>query len=226
MYAALDRLMSANLPQMELYYEIGRLVCCRTEKGAAVAAAEYLQKNYPNTSGFSSRNLRRMRDFFQTYGKSADLKILAMEVGWIQNIVILEADLTMDECIWYLRAAARFGWSKSELTIQIDNAAHLELSLDDSDSICYTEYIETAQCNNQIVGSLLKKQNADCLAVCLLQNFQLYNSMSLYDKLSIKGQRLRKIQPVYLRKFCMHTQHFRKHVVSRIGKLMGMLKNR
>ena len=61
MFAALDTLMTADLPQMELYCEIGRLVSDRPEKGAAVAAAEYLCGAYPDTSGFSPRNLRRMR---------------------------------------------------------------------------------------------------------------------------------------------------------------------
>ena len=42
MFAVLDTLMAANLPQMELYCGIGRLVSGRPEKGAAVAAAEYL----------------------------------------------------------------------------------------------------------------------------------------------------------------------------------------
>ena len=43
MFAALDTLMAAQLPQMELYREIGRVVSGRSEKGAAVAASEYLQ---------------------------------------------------------------------------------------------------------------------------------------------------------------------------------------
>ena len=47
MYAVLDRLMVEELPQVELYFEIGRAVCARTEKGAAVAASEYLQAAYP-----------------------------------------------------------------------------------------------------------------------------------------------------------------------------------
>ena len=61
MYGTLDQLMGAELPQMELYFEIGRAVCAHPEKGAAVMAAEYLQANYPECKGFSPRNLRRMR---------------------------------------------------------------------------------------------------------------------------------------------------------------------
>ena len=51
MYGTLDQLMAAGLPQMELYFEIGRAVCARPEKGAAVMAAEYLQANYPGDRG-------------------------------------------------------------------------------------------------------------------------------------------------------------------------------
>ena len=43
MFTTLDVLMAAQLPQMEMYCEIGRLVSGRVEKGAAVAASEYLQ---------------------------------------------------------------------------------------------------------------------------------------------------------------------------------------
>ena len=41
MFSMLDTLMEANLPQMELYYEIGRTVSNQQEKGAAVAAGEF-----------------------------------------------------------------------------------------------------------------------------------------------------------------------------------------
>ena len=42
MFATLDAAVAAQLPQMELYREIGRVVSGRAEKGAAVAASEYL----------------------------------------------------------------------------------------------------------------------------------------------------------------------------------------
>ena len=66
MFAVLDTLMATDLPQMELHCEIGRLVSGRTEKGAAVAAAEYLCVAYPGATGFSPRNLRRMREFYRS----------------------------------------------------------------------------------------------------------------------------------------------------------------
>ena len=65
MFAALDAVLNAELPQMELCCELGRIVCSRPEKGAAVAAAEFLQANFPDRTGFSPRNVRRMRDFLR-----------------------------------------------------------------------------------------------------------------------------------------------------------------
>lgn len=135
LYAGIDRAVAAGLAQMELYLELGKLVSSRPEKGAAVMAAEYINTNYPNRTGFSPRNLRRMRDFAQMYRSYSAILAQAMKVGWTQNIVIMEADLDMDARLWYLQAVRRFGWSKAELARQINAGAYLE----NENKMCYTE---------------------------------------------------------------------------------------
>ena len=57
MFATLESVMKADLPQMELYCEIGKAVCAHSEKGAAVAAAEFIKEQYPDMTGFSPRNV-------------------------------------------------------------------------------------------------------------------------------------------------------------------------
>ena len=138
MFAALDALVAAQLPQMELYCEIGRLVGGRSEKGAAVAASEYLQAAYPAAEGFSPRNLRRMRDFYRMYGNMPELLAEAMRLSWTQNVVIMEAGLTMDERCWYIRKTAKSGLSKTELLRMIERAEHSEIALGESVDTCYT----------------------------------------------------------------------------------------
>ena len=108
LFAALDELMVANLPQMELYRGIGRVVSGRPEKGAAVAAAGYLQSAYPDVAGFSPRSLRRMRDFYRAYESVPEVMADAMTIGWTQNIVIMEAGLAIQEKTWYIRAVRQF----------------------------------------------------------------------------------------------------------------------
>ncbi len=69
LFSELDRLMAEQLSQMNLYCEIGRLVSSKAEKGAAVAASEYLQMTCPAVEGFFSpqpvpyaRVLRSLRE--------------------------------------------------------------------------------------------------------------------------------------------------------------------
>lgn len=138
LYAALDTLMAANLPQIELYCEIGRLVNGRQEKGAAVAAAEYLHSAYPDVSGFSPRNLRRMRDFCSAYEDAPEMMAEAMAIGWTQNAVILEAELALQEKAWYIRAVRQFGWSKLELSRKIQEHTHEAIALDSTEGLCYS----------------------------------------------------------------------------------------
>ena len=133
MYEQLDLLMAKEQPQMDLYCGIGKVVCQRTEKGAAVMASEYLNKQYPDVQGFSPRSLRRMRDFYRTYENHPALLCRAMKLGWIQNVVIMEADLTMDLREWYMKAAKQFGWSKTELTAHIATKVHEEIILTDDE---------------------------------------------------------------------------------------------
>ena len=59
------------------------------KKGAEVAAAEYLAAKHSNNSGFSPRNLFRMRDFFCTYETASNIRHEALMIGWTQNVVIL-----------------------------------------------------------------------------------------------------------------------------------------
>ena len=139
MFNSMQVAMSADMSQMKLYCELGRLICQRTEKGAAVAAAEYLQQNYPDVPGLSPRNLRRMRDFYRVYEGTPELLDLAMQIGWTQNVVILEADLNTEERRWYLCTVRQWGWSKTELQRRINVHAHLEVYLDESNDECYTK---------------------------------------------------------------------------------------
>ena len=143
MFATLDMLMTIALPQIRLYCEIGCLISNRLEKGAAVAAAGYLQASYPDATGFSPRNLRRMRDFYRMYREKPEILAEAMTIGWTQNVVILEADLALQERVWYVRAAQKFGWSKLELQRKIEECAHLEAALDLDPNMCYTEENQT-----------------------------------------------------------------------------------
>ena len=145
LFSELDELMAAQIPQMELYCEIGRLVSGRAEKSAAVAASEYLQAAYPAAKGLSPRNLRRMRAFYAAYEGSPEITRQAMNLGWTQNVAILERCNSNEERAWYIQAALRFGWKKAKLLEAIESQAWLHSSLDEQALSCYTEEKEVSQ---------------------------------------------------------------------------------
>lgn len=124
MYAELDEILSEKLPQMEEIHAIGRVICKRPEKGAAVMAAEYLQTNYPDRTGFSPRNVRRMRDFYKVYENDQSLLQLALNIGWTLNVAIIDAALTRAEQKWYLEQARIQHWTKTQLFEAIQKNAH------------------------------------------------------------------------------------------------------
>ena len=152
LFSKMDKLMAEQLPQMELYCEIGRLVSGRAEKGAAVAASEYLKMTCPDVEGFSPRNLRRMRAFYAAYEESPEIMWLAMNLGWTQNVAILERCNNNEERAWYIRTALRFGWKKAKLLESIKTQAWRNSSLDEQAISCYTgekEATRESECNEK-----------------------------------------------------------------------------
>lgn len=145
LFEQIGAVLNTKLPQMETYREIGHLIVGCTEKGAAVAVAEYVQQANPDVRGFSARNVRRMREFYLAYEGEPETMLTAMMIGWTQNVVILEADLTPEERVWYIRAVLQFGWSKLALAAKIKERVHEQINLDIEPKTCYTDATEQAE---------------------------------------------------------------------------------
>lgn len=171
MYVSIDKVMNSELSQMQMYCELGKTVCQRTEKGAAVMASEYLNRQYPDVKGFSPRSLRRMRDFYRTYENHPALLSQAMELGWIQNVVIMEADLTMELREWYMKATKRFEWSKNELIAYIAANAHENIVLAIEKELCYID-IREKSVKQHAVRNINRRNESIC---CLVRKIRWWN---------------------------------------------------
>ncbi len=86
------------------------------------------------------RNLRRMREFYRSYGSAPEVLAATMTIGWTQNVVILEAELVLQKKAWYIQAVRQFGWSKLELQRKIKAHTHFDIDFGerggDSEKIC------------------------------------------------------------------------------------------
>lgn len=196
MYAALDEVISSKYGQMRMYTLIGQVISAREEKGAAVAAAEYLQEHYPDILGFSPRNLRRMREFYRTYAQDGEILDLAMQIGWTQNIVIIEAPLTLSERIWYIRQTIAKNWSKRMLKENIKETIHLNESLDDSTNLCYTIKKDIVQ-ENRDEKDAADQPGRDKRGDRRYYKYVLCSGIRVFseDGLTTKERRLRRLRP-------------------------------
>ena len=121
-----EALRAVNKILSSLYWDIGRLIVERQAnsswgKSVVEQLAKDLQMEFPGVRGFSTSNLWRMRQFYQTYAKNEKLAPLVREISWSHNIVIFEKCKDALQREFYIRMARKFGWSKNVLVHQIEN---------------------------------------------------------------------------------------------------------
>jgi predicted nuclease of restriction endonuclease-like (RecB) superfamily len=71
----------------------------------------------------------RQRQFFNEYSQRPKLQPLVREISWAKNLVILARCKDDLEREFYLRATARFGWTKNVLQHQIDSQSYAQYVL-------------------------------------------------------------------------------------------------
>ena len=82
----------------------------------------------------------------------------AVKLGWIQNVVIMEADLSMELREWYMKAAKQLAWSKTELIVNIAVNAHENIVLAIEEKVCYIVEREENQAESQMEVSVVIKK--------------------------------------------------------------------
>jgi len=127
--AQYEALKVVNKELINLYWDIGKMIVEQQEKnswGKAVVdnIAEDLQKDFPGISGYSSRNLWYMRNFYLNYKDNDILQPMVAEISWTKNIVIFEKCKDALEREFYIKMTKKFGWSKNVLIHQIENQSY------------------------------------------------------------------------------------------------------
>lgn len=130
----LSALRAVNTELIGLYWWIGQSISQRQAKlgwGKAVVQtlANDLQTEFPGRNGFSARNLWNMLDFYHDYADKPKLQPLVAEISWSKNLLILAHCKDDLEREFYLRATARFGWTKNVLQHQLDNHSYRQYLL-------------------------------------------------------------------------------------------------
>ena len=122
-------LRAANAELVGLYWDIGEAIHRKQEslgwgRSVVETLARDLQAEFPGRNGFSAQNLWLMRQFYVQYCNRPKLQPLVREVSWAKNLVILGRCKVDLEREFYLRATARFGWTRAVLQHQVDNRSY------------------------------------------------------------------------------------------------------
>lgn len=122
-------LRAVNAELVGLYWDIGEAIHRKLEslgwgRSVVETLARDLQAEFPGRNGLSAKNLWRMRQFYVLYRDRPKLAPLVREISWAKNLVILGRCKDDLEREFYLRATARFGWTRAVLQHQVDNRSY------------------------------------------------------------------------------------------------------
>ena len=100
-----------------LYFRLGKILNDNYKYGNKFIeeVAHELKIEYPNSKGYSVRNLKYMKKFYLEYKDDELMQRCVAQVPWRHNIVLM----------------SKYGWSKDMLLIQIENNYHLRIGSSD-----------------------------------------------------------------------------------------------
>ena len=113
-----------NSTLVELYWSIGEYISTKTTKenwGKSVVKelAEYIKAQEPNLSGFTARNLWRMKQFYEIYNGNEKVTALLTQLTWTNHLLIISSSKSEEEREFYILLASQAKYSSRELERQI-----------------------------------------------------------------------------------------------------------
>ena len=124
-----EALKAVNKELITLYWNIGKLIKEKQQehgwgKSIVKTLSVDLQKEFPGSLGYSERNLWYMLRFHEHYSENKKLQPMVAEIGWTQNILILEKCKDDWEREFYLRMSKKYGWTKNILIHQMEGESY------------------------------------------------------------------------------------------------------
>ena len=111
--------LAVNHELILLYWQIGRDILNRQAEqgwGAKVIErlAHDLHNSFPNMKGFSSRNLKYMRSFADTWTDLEFVQQAVAQLPWGHNLVLLDKLSTQEARLWYAKKTIENNWSRKD----------------------------------------------------------------------------------------------------------------
>jgi len=120
--ARLRAALAANGEAILMYWDIGTDILDRQQNegwGSHVVErlSRDIRREFPDTKGFSPRNLQYMRAFAQAYQDRAIVQQLVAQLPWGHILHLLHKIKNPEAREWYIRQAVEHGWSRDILAL-------------------------------------------------------------------------------------------------------------
>ena len=120
-----------NTEMILLYHSIGTVINEHKTWGNKFIEnlAQDIKLEFPQTTGYSVRNLKYMAKFAATYPDSEFVQQVVAQIPWGHNVVLLDNVADAEERNWYIDACRKNGWSRNVLVHQIESGLYQRQAL-------------------------------------------------------------------------------------------------
>lgn len=124
--ARLNALRLVNKELILLYWKIGEWISKKVKasswgESTIEQLAKYISQTHPELKGFSTRNLYRMKRFYEIYESSEILPAVLAEIPWTHHTMLLSKSKSPEEREFYIRLSIKENYSSRELERQLDS---------------------------------------------------------------------------------------------------------
>jgi conserved hypothetical protein len=118
--------VSVNRELIMLYYNIGKVINAHKTWGSKFIdnLAADIKLSFPNTTGYSARNLKYMAKFAATYPDIEFVQTVSAQITWSHNVALLDKVKDDNIRVWYMQKTIENGWSHSVLIHQIESGLY------------------------------------------------------------------------------------------------------
>ncbi len=125
--AQIKATVSVNQELLRLYWDLAERIVEKQKAtawgdGFLLQMSRDLQAEFPDIKGFSVRNLKYMRQWFQFWSTDATIgQQVVAQIPWGHNLVIISKIKDTEEATFYIQKTMQNGWSRVVLTHQIES---------------------------------------------------------------------------------------------------------
>lgn len=119
-------MQEVNSNLIMLYFRLGKIVSENKAYGSNFTkqVSQELKLTFPNMKGFSERNIRAMRMFYEEYATDEKWQQLVAKLPWGHNLLLIEKIKDKEIRKIYVEGILKNGWSRNILAIQIESVYH------------------------------------------------------------------------------------------------------